>query len=243
MIQCMGLNDERQRCNANAVNATQFCGQHQPSESFEKRIQMPKASRNRNMLGFLRPPTNPDLIPDDAKFSLPSKLQKGKIDFVISELLHNPSPMLRWSAALALRKRRDPTTIEPLWQRLNNDPVSFVRQQSAVALGKIGTVLVIAPLVQALWHDIDAGVRQACAVSLGNLGYISAVPHIIEKLEHENAGFVRWDCIIAIGQLGNAKHIPLLEQLAKTEKAESIQRACLESIRTIRGRESNLVGF
>jgi hypothetical protein len=235
----MGLNDERRRCNADAVNATQFCEQHQPTESSEKRIHTRKSSPNRNVIGFLRPSSNPNLVPDDTKYSLPSKLQKGKIDFVINELLNNPSPMLRWSAALALRKRREPIAIEPLWQRLNNDPVSFVRQQSAVALGKIGTPLVIAPLLDALWHDTDAGVRQACAVSLGNLGYISAVPHIVDKLEHENAGFVRWDCIIALGQLGNAKIIPLLEQLAKTEKADVICRACLESIREIRARESD----
>jgi hypothetical protein len=238
-MRCLGLTSDKHRCTADAVDATGYCAQHgremtpvvEPTDA-----RLGKAGRATRLIDKLRGSAPRRLVPDSARFELPSWLAESGTETVIDHLLHDPSSLTRWHAALVLRKRRDPRTIDALWQALKQDSVSLVRQQAAVALGKIGTAAVLAPLIEALWHDPDAGVRQASAIALGNLGYHVAADDLASALDREAAAFVRWDCIIALGQVGDRAVEPLLARIGAGTRVEWLRRACAEAIAQIRGR-------
>lgn len=236
-MQCLGLTIERRRCAIEAVGATGYCEQHQPYLMQDQ--QAIAVSQDRGVAAVLhRLCGNPSrhLIPDDAKFAVPSWLRKSPTRTVIHHLLHDADSMARWHAAFTLRKRRDPQAIEPLWEALQHDLIALVRQQSAVALGKIGTMAVLSPLIEALWHDRDPAVRQACAIALGNLGYAIAARDLANVLEREQAVFVRWDCVLALGQVGDLSVEPLLAQMTNGERTQVVRHACAEALMEIRRR-------
>ncbi len=237
-MRCFGLTGERRRCAAQAASETNYCDHHRgPFAEAHRRQQSARGGSGRRLVQLLRPGPAPYVVPDDCKFSIPSWLRKSGTDAVVDHLLHNTNMLTRWLAAYTLRKRRDPLTIEPLWQVLQLDPASLVRQQAAVALGKIGTNAVQGPLIEALWHDMDAGVRQACAIALGNLGFPLATQHLVAALRREPAVFVRWDCALALGQVGDREIESLLAELATKEPSPVVRRACNQAIDEIRNRE------
>lgn len=237
-MRCHALTTERRRCPRDAQDATNFCAEHQSRAPTEARTEPAPESRGgiARFLKRLRPAPARNVVPDDANLAVPRWLTKSATPQVIEHLLHDPSCMIRWSAAFVLRKRRARTAIEPFWQVLHNDPVSFVRQQAAVALGKIGTPAALAPLIEALWYDQDAGVRQACAIALGNLGYALATRELADVLARDYAVFVRWDCALALGQIGDLTVERLLLERAEKDQSEVVRRACRASLEQIRQR-------
>ena len=232
MMRCMGLTNARRRCALEAIDAIGYCVLHQDQAMPIEPIKEPAPSMAQRRQSFFASLLKPSqhAIPDDVKLGVPGWLKKLSTETVIQHLLRDADSMRRWHAAFALRKRRDPTAIDPLWLALENDAVSMVRQQSAVALGKIGTTKAINPLIEALWHDRDAGVRQACAIALGNLGYPIAARDLAEVLRKEYAAFVRWDCVLALGRLGDRTVEPLLIELATQDRTEVVRNACREAL-------------
>lgn len=238
-MRCLGLTNDKHRCAADAISAAGYCAQHdrELAQNAEPIDALPdKKSRATGFIHRVRGGPSRRLVPDSAKFDLPSWLAKSDTETVTDHLLHNPSSLTRWHAALVLRKRRDPRSIDALWQALKQDLVVLVRQQAAVALGKIGTAAVLAPLTEALRHDPDANVRQASAIALGNLGYRVAAEDLASALAHEQAAFVRWDCVVALGQVGDHTAEPLLARIESGDRIEWLQRACAEAIAQIRRR-------
>jgi len=231
-MQCRGLTPNRKRCAAQAIDETCFCAEHQlPAQIAERRAE--PESRG-GLIGKLLPRPPRGGVPDDAKHKVAGSLKNKSTEQVCHELLRNESVDVRWNAAFALRRRRDSSAIESLWQALRDDPVGMVRQQSAVALGKIGTLAVLGPLIEALWHDRDAGVRQACAIALGNLGYQIASKDLAEVLGRDIAVFVRWDCALALGQIGDHTVEGLLNELAASDVSPVVRKACQEAVEEIR---------
>jgi len=230
MTRCFALTPERHRCEQNAINGSGYCAEH---AHFAPAITAPQPARGIAQL-FLRRDSNG--VRDDARLSVESSLKRKSTVELAHVLLDDPNMLTRWSAAYALRKRRDPGSIESLWDALHREPVAMVRQQCVVALGKIGTGAVIGPLIEALWHDRDSGVRQASAVALGNLGITHVSRDLLDVLGRENSAFVRWDCVVALGQVGDATAEPPLNKLALTERAQVIRDACRDAIDAIRKR-------
>lgn len=227
-MRCLGLTDERRRCDKNALDGSGYCAEHQhfaPANT---------STAPRGIAKFWH--RNGPAVPDSARFGIPAHLNKQSTPALAQILLRDPNAFTRWSVAFALRKRRDPTALEPLWDALQRDRVALVRQQCAVAIGKIGTGAALGPLVQALWHDADSGVRQACAVALGNLRYACAATDLANVLAREQSAFVRWDCVLALGQVGTAAVEPLLNELAQSERAQVIRDASREAIEAIHKR-------
>jgi HEAT repeat protein len=230
-MQCLGLTVDRKRCPALAINETGYCAEHQPTEPDVRSAEM---LAREGWLDKLMARPAPPRIPDDVRHRVAGSLKNKPTAQVCEVLLHHPSVDMRWDAAFALRKRRDPAAIEALWQALHNDPVGLVRQQAAVALGKIGTRAVLGPLIEALWHDRDAGVRQACAIALGNLGYAIASQDLVKVLGRDIATFVRWDCALALGQLGDRTVEGLLNELAQNDPSPVVRNACKEALEAIK---------
>ncbi len=236
-MQCCGLDDERRRCAAPAVAAQDYCAQHQHLAALQPLASARVAEqRLTGLIRKLRAQPAQRVVPDGARFAVPSFLARSSTAGVIDHLHHHPSSMIRWAAAFVLRKRRASGAIDPLWHTLRIEPVGFVRQQAAVALGKIGAPTTLSPLIETLWHDRDASVRQACAVALGNLGYSLAARDLARVLDRECAAFVRWDCILALGQVGDATHTPLLAALAEREPSSIVRNACHDALAEIRRR-------
>lgn len=227
---CLGLGPERRRCGNDALDGSAYCAEH---PAFAPVI---RKARSENSIASLLQRRDANEIRDDTRFPVAASLRR-KSTFELGEILHHDQDShMRWSAAFALRKRRDPTTIEAIWDTLALEPVAIVRQQCVVALGKIGTGAVIGPLIERLWHDRDSGVRQASAVALGNLGITHVSQELLDVLGRENSAFVRWDCVVALGQVGDESAEPPLDKLALTERAQVIRTACRDAIEAIRRR-------
>ncbi|MGB8643936.1 MAG: HEAT repeat domain-containing protein [Anaerolineae bacterium] len=238
-MQCLGLTSDYHRCPLETIDSAVFCRKHQPVALLIPTARVGSDDGNhvsRWIVRFRRSSIPP--VPDPARYAVPSALESSPTANLIERLLHDPDSTIRWCAAFVLRKRRDPTAVEPLWHVLLHDVSRLTRQQCAVALGKIGAPAVLGPLLESLWHDPDAGVRQAAAIALGNLGYPSAAPDLARALSREENSMVRWDIILALGQLGDHTVEPLLEQLADAEQAQFIRAACREALETIHRRQS-----
>lgn len=239
-MQCLGLTEERHRCPQRASEGSPFCELHQ-EQNAEVPFARPAPSSRPTLSEWvdrLKGGPSAPPVPDPGKFDLPSWIKKSASGDLADHVQNNPNSITRWLSAFALRKRRDPQTIESLWNVLVHDSSRIVRQQTAVAIGKIGTPSALGPLLEGLWHDPDAGVREACAVALGNLGYPSAVGDLARVLERERDRFVRWDTILALGQLADETHEPLLISLSESEPAEFLRQAALEALNELRARRS-----
>lgn len=235
MTRCLALTPERNRCEKNSVNALDYCAEH---THFAPAISTPQPARG--IAGFLQRRDSND-VRDDTRLAVESSLKRKSTSELARLLLDDPNMLTRWQAAYALRKRRDPGSIESLWDALHHEPVAMVRQQCVVALGKIGTGAVIGPLIEALWHDHDSGVRQASAVALGNLGITHVSQELLDVLGREHSAFVRWDCVVALGQVGDETTEPPLSQHSLTERAQVIRDACRDAIEAIRQRAGKIL--
>lgn len=237
-MRCRGLTSDRRRCTAESVQTTVYCEAHQATEADgDMPTEPPPPGRSgiAGLVGKFRA-TARSQVPDDARFEIPAFLKKSATPQLIDHLLNSPDVMVRWCSAFALRRRRERSAVEPLWQALQGDLSSLVRQQCAVALGKIGTTAVLGALIEALWHDSDPGVRQACAIALGNLGYGIAADDLARSLERERSVFVRWDVVLALGQVGDRIIEPFLSELSDKDKSLVVRNACREALQDIRRR-------
>jgi hypothetical protein len=241
-MRCFGLEPNRHRCQRQAITSGSYCAEHERALMpwLLEMTNTPDVTGHSGFISVLLRPRHTSsgrIVPDGAKYAVPPSLKNSPTLKVIDHLTNNPSANMRWCAAFVLRKRRDITSIEQLWNSIKNDPAPLVRQQVAVALGKIGTPAVLGPLLEALTHDLDPGVRQASAIAIGNLGYSIAKVDLVNRLANEHVVLVRWDLILALGQIGDTSVESFLTGLAGSERAPALREACLYAIRQIKHRE------
>ncbi|NEQ31286.1 MAG: HEAT repeat domain-containing protein [Leptolyngbya sp. SIO4C5] len=121
-------------------------------------------------------------------------------------LLSDPCPLVRVSAAYALGRNPSATAIASLIHQLNQDWNGYVRKGIVWALGNCHDPQSIEPLIAALKTDISA-VRLWAASALaqaGDVGYdaaLKALPPLIEALRRDPVAAVRSNCAWTIGQL------------------------------------------
>lgn len=121
-------------------------------------------------------------------------------------LLQEPCPLIRVSAAYALGRNPSADAVESLIERLDRDWNGYVRKGVVWALGNCGDRRALEPLLDALKTDISA-VRLWAASSLGqlsSLGYdlvVAAIPPLIQALLKDPIAAVRSNCAWSLGQL------------------------------------------
>lgn len=122
------------------------------------------------------------------------------------QLLTDPCPLVRVSAAYGLGRNPSPDAVEPLIDRLDRDWNGYVRKGVIWALGNSRDRRALPPLIDALKNEISA-VRLWAASGLAQMsevGYdavIAAVPPLIEALIQDPMSAVRSNCAWALGQL------------------------------------------
>jgi HEAT repeat protein len=94
----------------------------------------------------------------------------GQTDEVGQEIaaLKDANPQVRWDAAKALGRSKDPCAVDPLIAALKNTGDTPLRTNAAVALGEIKDPRVVEPLIEALESSED-GVRWAAFHALGEI--------------------------------------------------------------------------
>lgn len=122
------------------------------------------------------------------------------------ELLNDPCPLVRVSAAYALGRNPSPDAVEPLIDRLDRDWNGYVRKGIVWALGNSRDRRSIPPLLRALKLDI-AAVRLWAASSLAqaaDLSYeavVATLPPIVVALINDPLAAVRSNCAWSLGRL------------------------------------------
>lgn len=121
-------------------------------------------------------------------------------------LLFDPCPLTRVSAAYALGRNTTPEAVEPLIKLLQEDWNGYVRKGVVWALGNNHNSIALQPLIRALKTDI-AAVRLWAASSLVQIAQLSyenlvaSVPPLIEGLRRDPVAAVRSNCAWAVGQV------------------------------------------
>jgi HEAT repeat protein len=134
------------------------------------------------------------------------ELQDARAIPHLIQLLTDPCPLVRVSAAYALGRNPSPDAIEPLIAQLDLDWNGYVRKGIVWALGNCRDRRALPPLLRALRLDI-AAVRLWAASSLAqaaDLTYesvVATVPPIIIALINDPLAAVRSNCAWSLGLL------------------------------------------
>jgi HEAT repeat protein len=134
------------------------------------------------------------------------EIQDSRAIPYLIQLLTDPCPLVRVSAAYALGRNPSHDAVEPLIAQLDRDWNGYARKGIVWALGNCRDLRTLKPLLRALKVDISA-VRLWAASSLGqaaDLGYeavIATVPPIIEALINDPLAAVRSNCAWSLGRL------------------------------------------
>jgi HEAT repeat protein len=121
-------------------------------------------------------------------------------------LLTDPCPLVRVSAAYGLGRNPSSDAVEPLIYRLEQDWNGYVRKGAVWALGNCRDRRSLTPLIDALKTDISA-VRLWAASALAQMvdvsyeATINAIPALIEALRRDPVAAVRSNCAWSVGQL------------------------------------------
>lgn len=122
------------------------------------------------------------------------------------QLLTDPCPLVRVSAAYGLGRNPSPIAVEPLIAQFQRDWNGYVRKGIVWALGNCRDSRSLEPLIDALKTDISA-VRLWAASALAQMAEVSydatiaAMAPLIEGLRRDPIAAVRSNCAWTIGQL------------------------------------------
>jgi len=142
------------------------------------------------------------------------------------QVLGDPCPILRMSAAYALGRTPDDRSFAIVLQRLEADPNGFVRKALAWTAANFGRPEVVPALVRSLAGDI-AAVRLMAATSLADACLeledqrVAAVDPLVQSLRIDGEPLVRSNCAWGLGRLH-----PLLPQ----DQARIVGEALLEAL-------------
>jgi HEAT repeat protein len=129
------------------------------------------------------------------------------VEALVSALTHKDE-WVRYKAAEALGKIKDPLAVSPLCVAFN-DKNPFVRREVATALGNIGTDDAINRLIYAL-DDNDESVRNCVARALGN----TRSPEVIEPLVAALRKYEGIEVVTTLGAIGDERAIAALIDFA-----------------------------
>jgi HEAT repeat protein len=127
---------------------------------------------------------------------------------LMNALLEDSDEEVRWKAAAALGKIRDPSSVDALVEALN-DKSWTVRRNVTIALGDVGDERGFEPLLSSM-TDKDWHVRKYASIALGKIGDERAIKPLVKALNDEDSD-VRWKSIIALGKIGKPAVKPLLK--------------------------------
>ncbi|PSN18642.1 hypothetical protein C7271_11440 [filamentous cyanobacterium CCP5] len=162
------------------------------------------------------PPPDPDVMlplltsPHSQERMLAARvfceLEDSRAIPALTQLLDDPCPLVRVSAAYALGRNHDEAAIAALVSHLSTDWNGYVRKGITWALGNSRSAECLIPLIDALRTDI-AAVRLWAASALAQMAQVSyesviaALPTLIEAMRRDAVAPVRSNCAWAIGQL------------------------------------------
>ena len=127
------------------------------------------------------------------------------------QLLKDPSPDIRRTAALSLGKIGDTNSIPALQKSLGRDVDAQVREYSAWALGQMGDQLsknAIVGLLTAL-GDTDSVVKQAASSAFGNIGSQERVIPLLNELFSISGPDTRWAVVHVLREMDTPSAYPL----------------------------------
>lgn len=150
------------------------------------------------------------------------ELRDGRAVEPLIRSLADPDSLVRFHAAISLRKLGNEIAVEPLICALN-DPKSFVRFQAVGSLGSFGNPLVVEPLIHAL-ADPDETVSDYAAMKLGKFSDSRAVEALIGVLA-DPAAYGRASAARSLGQLGDLRAVEPLIQVLTDPEARVVEDA------------------
>lgn len=180
----------------------------------------------------------------------------------LSQALGDSERGVRFWAAWALGKIKDPQAVEPLAHALGDtdklvrrmavkalgeigpsafesliralrDQDKWVRRRAVEALGRMG-VLAVEPLIGVL-DDPDAGVRRRAVEYLGKIKDSQTVEPLIRALRDQDK-WVRRLAALALGEIGDPRALPELERVAQEDQNERVAEAARKAAERIRQR-------
>jgi HEAT repeat protein len=155
------------------------------------------------MLALLDSPNNQQRMLAARAFC---ELEDARAIPYLIQLLSDPCPLVRVSAAYGLGRNPSSTAVEPLIAQLQRDWNGYVRKGIVWALGNCRDRRCLEPLIAALKTDISA-VRLWAASALAQMvdvsyeAIIATMPPLIEGLRRDPVAAVRSNCAWSIGQL------------------------------------------
>jgi HEAT repeat protein len=162
-----------------------------------------------------------------------------KVIPLLLNLLHDPDPGQRQTAAQSLGKIAD-KTVAPALLEASRDPQAGVRRQAAWALGMIGddSEMVRLRLIGLLF-DGDAGVRESAAWALGRTGDaatgLSVLQHELSRID--STSDTKRLAAAALGTMEIPSSVPLLRTLVQ-DPNPLVRRWAAAALAEINGREA-----
>ncbi len=143
---------------------------------------------------------------------IPERLRSNQLSFLVSRLV-NPSPSVRFSAAIALGKIGGPEAVNPLIDllRANSDEDAYVRH--AAVMGLVG-INAVEPLVKAVHYRASA-VRRGVLLALRRLGK----PEVAKFLDDPNPN-IATEAGLAIYEAPIPDAMPSLASICDPERAD-----------------------
>jgi len=146
----------------------------------------------------------------------------------------------RQGAIVAIALTRDPSSVKPLTELLNDQrEIPMIRKTAAFTLGNFHIEEARDGLISGL-QDSDLAVKLAAALSLANLGYTPAdfVPTLLSSLQKAGASDeIRATAALVLGQMKEKSAveplIDILENLESDSVSYDLQEAIIRSLGTI----------
>lgn len=140
----------------------------------------------------------------------------------LGEALKDPSPEVRYAAALSLGRLPVDGVATRLERVLRTDPAWQPRYAAAIALGRSRKTFTVASLAESLTSDAAWQVRQQAARSLQDLG-TSRAAEALEPALIDPEPSVRAAAGSAIGEIGGNRQLRALVEALKNESEPSVR--------------------
>jgi HEAT repeat protein len=163
----------------------------------------------------------------DARRAHLDRLQPSEVAQAATDLLRDPSSLVRAAAIMALAESQDASAI-PTFVKALADESAQVRSEACLALGRSGDRKATPALIAAL-NDAEDGVRESAAAALGRLGDPAAAEPLVMTLACRDAG-VRRAAARSLGRLGGAPAGKALRDVLARDPDWRVRRAAAAAL-------------